>query len=92
MENFYFAKGTAYFNPHNHLKRCAVKDAKADLFNVYERAIERRQKFGSFPCEDNIITMKLSQRERAIQAYMNMIIMKLLQLSIVEGNSIRNFC
>ncbi len=66
---FYFAKGTDFWNTCGHLKRCLVGNNKVEIIVLSQKTMDERKKNGIFNNENNIISMKLNQIENEIHAY-----------------------
>lgn len=83
-----FDKNTGYTNPFNHLRSCVAAGSRSDLVDIYNTCVQDRHRsaFKKFP-----VTLTSTSKENAMHAYITLIVMKYLPLSIVEDKSFRDF-
>lgn len=83
----YCQKNKGFCNPARHLRACLADGDDGTLIDMYNDAKKRKTDFGV----EEYFKSKVTPRVKAIYAYLLLIIMHNMPLSIVEMQNVRNF-
>ncbi len=81
-----FEKGKGFSNPYRHLKACLACGDEQHLISTYT-ALDT----GTFHAARDSIFGKLNQLQKAMHAYIRLILLMLLGLHFIEDDGVRSF-